>query len=180
MEDKAKTEAPVEKPAEQGQQESPPAAEGTQQTPQSFDAEYVAKLRKEAAKYRTEAKELATKAKSYDELQESQKTELQKAQEAASAAEKALQDAKAEAMRSKVAASKGLPPSIADRLRGSTLEEMEADADAVLAEIQSKYVAKSAPSKADTGAGVTGKPPEFESMNPGEMLKYLQAQRKGR
>ena len=36
--------------------ETPPEGSADETTPEHFDAEYVAKLRKEAAKYRTEAK----------------------------------------------------------------------------------------------------------------------------
>lgn len=42
-------------------------------------------------------------------------------------------DAEARAMRAEVAAAKKLPQSLADRLRGSTVEELAADADALLA-----------------------------------------------
>lgn len=165
----------------QGDGEKAAVTETEPKTPETktFDAEYVSKLRAEAAKYRTEAKTLAEKAKHWDEHSESQKSELTKAQEAAAAAQKALEEAKAEAMRSKVAAAKGLPQSIADRLRGSTLEEMEADADSVLAEINSKYVVKAAPSKADTGAGVTGKTVDYESMTPKELVEAVRKARQG-
>lgn len=55
---------------------------------QSFDAEYVAKLRKEAADYRTKAKANADAAKRLAELEEANKTEAQKIAERAETAEK--------------------------------------------------------------------------------------------
>jgi hypothetical protein len=55
--------------------------------PEAFDADYVAKLRKEAAKYRTEAKANADAAKRLAEIEDSQKTETEKAAERIAKAE---------------------------------------------------------------------------------------------
>lgn len=147
-----------------------PAETSEQQT---FDADYVKKLRAESAKYRTEAKELASKAKQFDELQESQKSELQKAQERAAKAEQELQAAQTEAMRARIASAKGIPAYIADRLKGSSAEEMEADADAMLEELNKQYVAKQGNSRQATGAGVTGKAVDYESMSPADLANAI-------
>lgn len=48
---------------------------------ETFDREYVKKLRDEAAKYRTKAKELEPLAEKMRELEESKKTDLEKAQD---------------------------------------------------------------------------------------------------
>jgi|GEM_PF-2783727 len=48
---------------------------------ETFDREYVKKLRDEAAKYRAKAKELEPLAEKMRELQESKKTDLEKAQD---------------------------------------------------------------------------------------------------
>lgn len=115
-----------EVPAEQPQ-------EGEQE-PTTFDAEYVATLRKEAAKYRTEAKANADAAKRLAALEESQKSEQQKLLERAEAAERERDTVRSEALRLRIAADKGLTPKQAARLRGSSEEELLADADELLAE----------------------------------------------
>lgn len=67
--------------------------------------------------------------------EEANKTELQRAQEAATAAQKDAQEARLALLRRDVANRDGkvLPAGLADRLRGNTKEELEADADALLA-----------------------------------------------
>jgi hypothetical protein len=55
--------------------------------PEAFDADYVAKLRKEAAKYRTEAKANADAAKRLAEIEDAQKSETGKAAERIAKAE---------------------------------------------------------------------------------------------
>lgn len=82
--------------------------EGQQDEPTTFDAEYVAKLRKEAAKYRTEAKANAAAAKRLAEIEESQKTEQQKLAERAETAEREAAAARREALRFRVAATHGI------------------------------------------------------------------------
>lgn len=69
---------------EQPEQEPQEGAEGA---PKTFDAEYVEKLRKEAAKYRTEAKENADAAKRLSEIEDAQKSEAEKASERIAKAE---------------------------------------------------------------------------------------------
>lgn len=76
--------------------------------PTTFDADYVKKLRDEAAKYRTEAKANSAAATQLAALEESQKTEGQKLIDRVAAAEKEALDAKGEALRWKVAASHGI------------------------------------------------------------------------
>ena len=61
----------------------PPADDAAAQQPpegaETFDAEYVTKLRKEAARYRTEAKANADAAKRLAELEDAQKSDAEKA-----------------------------------------------------------------------------------------------------
>ncbi|WP_213452883.1 hypothetical protein [Rhizomonospora bruguierae] len=71
--------------------------------PKTFDAEYVEKLRKENARYRTEAKANAEAAKRLGEIEEANKTTEQKAAEKLAAAEKAAADAQAAVLRRDVA-----------------------------------------------------------------------------
>lgn len=100
----------------------------------TFDADYVKKLRDEAARYRTEAKANAEASKRLAELEESQKSEQQKLMERAEAAERERDEVRTEALRLRIAHEKGLTPKQAARLRGSSEEELTADADALLEE----------------------------------------------
>lgn len=91
----------------------------------------------EARKWESRAKENLSAAKANEgaakrlaEIEEAQKTEAQKAQERLEAAEKRAAELELKAIRAEVAASKGVPVNL---LSGSTQEELEASADALLA-----------------------------------------------
>lgn len=73
---------------------------------------------------------LKAKAGQFDQLTEQQKTELQRAHDAAQAAEQRATTAEQRAARVEVAIAKGVP---ANLIAGSTQAEMEASADALLA-----------------------------------------------
>jgi hypothetical protein len=77
-------------------------------------------------------KQLDDLSKKLQAFEDRDKTEAQKLAERATAAEKQAADAQAELMRYRVAADKKLPAELAVRLRGSTPEEMAADADELL------------------------------------------------
>jgi hypothetical protein len=115
-----------------GEQEPP---EGEQQ-PESktFDADYVANLRREAAKYRTEAKANADAAAKLAQLEEAQKTEAEKLTDRVAAAERERDAARVEALRTKVGSAQRLPAAVADLLQGSTEEELTAHAAVIAAE----------------------------------------------
>lgn len=83
-------------------------------------------------KHESQAKSNADKAQKFDELQEAQKSEVEKLTEAQQAAAKEAADAKRDAARMRVALSKGLSEAQAKRLVGDTVEELEADADELL------------------------------------------------
>lgn len=70
--------------------------------------------------------------KRLQELDDANKSELTKAQERAAEAEKASQGHEAIALRLQVAFDKGLTPSQAKRLVGTTRDELEADADEIV------------------------------------------------
>lgn len=119
-------------------------------------------------KHEDAAKANAEKAKRLDELEESQKSELQKAADKAAAAEARIAEIEARALRAEVAAAKGIPAAL---LSGSTQEELEASADALLA------FRGSAP-KPDFGGGDRGEPiagpkqvteAELQSMTPAQI-----------
>lgn len=86
----------------------------------------------EARKWETRAKENSAAAKKLAEIEEAKKTEEQKATEARAAVEKERDEARAEVLRMRVAAAKGLPAELAARLRGATEDELAKDADELL------------------------------------------------
>jgi len=86
--------------------------EGTEQAqeqqPKTFDADYVAKLRKEAAQYRTEAKANAEAARKLQEIEDANKSELQKATDRLAAIERERDQARIDGLRFKVAVKHGI------------------------------------------------------------------------
>lgn len=86
-----------------------PADQASDQQQDTFDRAYVEKLRKEAAKYRNQAKELEPLAQKMRELEESKKTDLEKAHERIAELEADAAEAKTQAVRAKVAAANGVP-----------------------------------------------------------------------
>lgn len=171
---------PIKGASEDGSQESTESTDGstdpgdeqppTEDTAKVFDEKYVKSLRDENARYRTQAKANAEKAKAYDEYVESQKTEAQKRDEEFARIQSERDELAVKLLRTSVAAKKNLPPSLASRLQGSTEEEMEADADALLADL--KVTTKQTSTPEQTGAGVTG---EAEGITPEGYVKTLAA-----
>lgn len=91
----------------------------------------------EARKWESRAKENLRNARANEgaaqrlaELEESQKTEAQKTADRLAAAEKRAAELESKAVRAEVAADKGVPVAL---LSGSTREELEASADALIA-----------------------------------------------
>lgn len=113
-----------------GHQDSVPAGLG-EAGQKALAAERKAKA---AAEKQAKAaqKQLDELSKRLQEFEDRDKTEAQKLAERAAAAEKQAETAQAELMRYRVAAEKKLPAELAARLRGSTPEEMAADADELL------------------------------------------------
>lgn len=109
---------------------TPPTPAPPAQDPPKHEVDWKA----EARKHEQRAKDNAQKAKDYDALVESQKTEAQRLQDRADQAERDLAASRVEALRLRVAAEKGLTPKQAARLQGTTEDELNADADDLLAE----------------------------------------------
>lgn len=107
--------------------EQPAAAE--QPTQDSFDAEYVKKLRRENAEWRTKARHNEEAAKRLAEIEEANKTEAQKQAEQLQTLQQENERLRIQALTAQVAQAKGVP---ANLLRGSTQEELEAFADEIL------------------------------------------------
>lgn len=89
-------------PAEPAQPAEPQEGQQGKQ-PETFDAEYVAKLRREAARYRTEAKANAEAAKRLAEIEEAGKSEAEKAAERVAEAERRAAEAEARVLRREIA-----------------------------------------------------------------------------
>lgn len=87
------------------------------------------KWEQRAKEHRAKLRDLEPKAQRFEEIEESQKTELQKLQERLAAAEGQAQELALAKDRAEVAAEKGVPASL---LHGATREELEAAADALL------------------------------------------------
>ncbi len=86
-----------------------------------------------AREWEKRAKENSTAAQRLAELEETQKTETQKAADRADKAEKEAAAHRSELMRLRVASAKGLSAELADRLRGDSEDELADDADRLLA-----------------------------------------------
>lgn len=93
------------------------------------------RIARERAKH-ADYNDLAAKAKKFDEAQESNKTELEKFTERTTKAEQSALTATQRADRAEVALEKGLTPTQAKRLVGATRDEMLADADELLKDLQ--------------------------------------------
>ena len=100
----------------------PAPQEGTD-VPETFDADYVKKLRAEAAKYRTEAKANAKAAEQLAVIEAANKTEAEKAAERLTALEREATTARAEALRFKIAAKFEVSEEDADLFLTGTDEE---------------------------------------------------------
>jgi membrane protein involved in colicin uptake len=84
-------------------------------------------------KHESQAKTNAEAAKRLKELEDAAKSELQKATDGKASADRQAAEQRAEAMRLRVALRKGLTETQAKRLVGESEEELEADADELLA-----------------------------------------------
>ena len=115
-------------------------AQATEQQPEAktFDAEYVEKLRKEAARYRTEAKANAEAAKKLADIEEAQKTAEQKAAERLAEAERKAAEAEAKMALATVAGESGIPADILNGPEDRTPEGLQAFADKIKALIDYK------------------------------------------
>lgn len=119
--------------------------EPTPSEPDTFDREYVEKLRKEAASYRTKLKELEPLAQKAQELEEQGKSELEKLTGKLTDTEQKLTSTEARVLRMEVALDKapdGMSIAqvrkLANRLQGATREELETDADELFADFVSE------------------------------------------
>ena len=113
--------------------EAPQGATPVEGETQTREIDWKAESRKWEARAKenlTAAKANEDAAKRLAEIEESQKTEAQKAQDALTKAQQELADERSARLRAEVAADKGIP---AHLLTGGTKEELEKSADDLLA-----------------------------------------------
>jgi predicted RNase H-like HicB family nuclease len=133
--------------------------EGNQQNPSAPPAEGATDTtdwKAESRKWERQAKSNAEAATKLATLEESQKTEQQKLADRAAQAERRAAEAELKVLRAEVASAKGIPTPLAQRLQGSTREELEADAEELLKTIlpaQQQGKPKPPPAGAVAGAG---------------------------
>lgn len=108
----------------------PEVPEETQQ-PEQYPADHPLVKALEAQK--ATIKDLKSKAKRLDDLEESQKTETQRLADRADAEFNRAQEAEAKLLRYEVASEQGIPATAMKFLTGTTREEIEASAKDVLA-----------------------------------------------
>jgi hypothetical protein len=130
---------------------------------EAFDAARAMAL---IEKLRTQVKELTPKAKQAEQLaaavkakEEAEMTEIQKLSKRLTEAESELKATRHAAQASDIAAKVGLPAALADRLKGETPEEMEADAKAILDALPKTETKKPQPGPV-INPGANGQPGE--------------------
>lgn len=97
--------------------------------PKVFDADYVRKLRGEAAAHRKEAQEAKARV---DEFENAQRSELERATAKTTKAEQRAAQAEAKLLRFEIATEKQVPSKLVPLLTGTTREELEAQAALLL------------------------------------------------
>ena len=140
---------------------------------EDFDSRIQARLDRERKKY-GDYEELKARAGKFTELEEANRTESEKIADRLAAAEKRAAELEGAALRSTVAEAKGVPSAL---LSGSTQEELEASADALLA---FRGEQKQTPSSSAIGrANTTAKVQEPASPGMGSLrAAYEEAERK--
>lgn len=139
---------------------TPPAASTPELTPTSDPAPTPDQLGDAGLKALQAERSRAAKAEAdlkalQKQIEDSQKTAEQKAADAITAATTVASEATAKALRYEVAAAKGIDLALAARLSGTTKEELEADADALMTLIPKAP----APAVPPTGPTVPGQQP---------------------
>jgi hypothetical protein len=151
-----------------------PADAPADQPPADLSAE-VEKWKAMARKHEGNAKANAEAARKLAEIEDAAKSEAERLAEQATKAEQRATQAETALARLRVASSKGLPPELADRLVGSTEEELAEDADRLLTLVKPSDGTPPKPTgSADTGP--QGAPP---SNTPTLQQQIADAQKAG-
>jgi len=122
----------VDEQVEEQVEETPQEDDGLDELDVDRAKAKIRKANSEAKNLRQRVKELESAEQKLREIEDSEKSELQRLQEQLQEAQDRAGTAQMEALRLQVAHEKGLTPSQARRLSGSSLEELEADADELL------------------------------------------------
>ena len=96
----------------------------------------LAKVNSEAQSLRQRLREAEAKAQKFDEQEEAKLSELERLQRELAEAKTKAEEEALKVLRLEVAADKQLPTGLAARLKGSSLEELEADAESLQADIE--------------------------------------------
>lgn len=131
------------------------------------------RLASERAKY-ADYDALKEKAAKLDEIEQAQKSELEREREARAAAEKRAAEAELKALRSEVARKKGVP---ASSLTGTTEEELNAAADELLAWRDQSKPAPT-PKRAPRGEGLKSGATGAGNPNPDPKVAAAEALRR--
>lgn len=126
--------------------------------PETFDREYVQKLRQESARYRTEAKEAETLRKRVKEIEDAEKSDLERTQTRAETAEHERDQAQVELLRLRVAAKHSIPEDLIDLVSGTTEDEINDRAERL-----AKRLGDAAIRAPSVPAGPRGKPGTAEN-----------------
>lgn len=121
-------------PSEAEQPEQEPSTEPDKGEEKDWQAE-AAKWKSMARKHEGEARKNATAAQKYTEWQDAQKSEQQRLADRLAAAETERDDARRGHAQLMAAATHNIPPSLIDRIGGSTADEINESAEALAAEI---------------------------------------------
>jgi hypothetical protein len=120
---------------------------------EALDKVISARLARATAKY-ADYDDVKSKAAKLDDIEAANKSELQKANERAEAAERKAAETESKALRATVAAAKGVP---ASSITGTTKEELEASADELIAwREKNSPPAKRKPPASSMKSGATG------------------------
>jgi hypothetical protein len=137
-------------------------------------------LVKTLATLREENKVFKSKAGRLDEIEEAQKTELQKAQDRAEAAERRASDAEAARLKASTAAQFGVPEEL---LSGSTAEELKSSAERLIAFKGPQPTAPSPDGQGAVGVPISSQTKQITSLDELSKLspaEVNQARREGR
>lgn len=150
--------------------------EAAEPAPPPFDpTDELAKWKEMARKHEQRAAANADKAKRFDEIEEANKTETQRLQDQLEALQKERDEARLQALRTKVASEAGVP---ANLLTGDNEEQLIAAADALRAFKGDTPKAAPAAVQGDQGASVAGSNGTSDDQLTEDDVKRLYAEKK--
>lgn len=121
---------------------------------EDFEKRLGTRLQRERAKF-ADYDDVKAKAGKFDQLEQQKKTELERVAEERDSHKTRAQEAELARDRLEIALEKGLTKTQAKRLVGSTREELEADADELLADLAPSKPKAPRPNPAQSGGEAT-------------------------